>query len=257
MTGVDGHIWWDAALVIARADQVESWIPAFADGEWWFLVIMSFQGKCCVRGGEGPVSERGTPLRQHFVLPPPLRGEDEVRLPCAPASDHRSGRSIWMWRSVHLAGVSQPGVGFLGGGHWRMRSFRRSGGAAFLKMFWIGCVGAAAVRSGCGVPALDRNGGGVRALSAGQKTARLLGRAVQSFHPCARRECRVPARRDWVAAAGRETALVQAIVSAEPVAVIPLPRASGHIAGEMASQPARHDRIRQRTGSSYCARRRP
>ena len=103
-------------LVIAHADQVESWIPAFAGRRMVaFLVIMSFQGGCCVRGEEGPVSERGTPLRQHFVLPPPLRGEDEGWLPCAPASDHRSGRSIWMWRSVHLGGVSQPGVGFLGG----------------------------------------------------------------------------------------------------------------------------------------------
>ena len=49
------------------------------------FVILPLQGRCRARsaGRRGvPAGDRGIPLRQHFVLPPPLPGEDERGRAC-------------------------------------------------------------------------------------------------------------------------------------------------------------------------------
>ena len=48
-------------------------------------IILPLQGRCRARsaGRRGvPAGDRGIPLRQHFVLPPPLPGEDERGRAC-------------------------------------------------------------------------------------------------------------------------------------------------------------------------------
>ena len=79
MTTVDGNT-WSNVLGICDEYQVEGWTPVFAG----MTEMGGFQAFCPCRGGRARsvgrrwrAGERGTPLRQHFVLPPPLTGEDE------------------------------------------------------------------------------------------------------------------------------------------------------------------------------------
>ena len=78
MTTVDGNT-WSNVLGICDEYQVEGWTPVFAG----MTEMGGFQAFCPCRGGRARsvgrrwrAGERGTPLRQHFVLPPPLTGED-------------------------------------------------------------------------------------------------------------------------------------------------------------------------------------
>ena len=79
MTTVDGNT-WSNVLGICDEYQVEGWTPVFAG----MTEMGGFQAFCPCRGGRARsvgrrwrAGERGTPLRQHFVLPPPLPGEDQ------------------------------------------------------------------------------------------------------------------------------------------------------------------------------------